>query len=62
LHPAADLVNDLGAEPDHMEGIQHRDRVRELFVDRVGLAPERIHTACSMSSMNSSGWAWIQAL
>jgi hypothetical protein len=27
LDAAADLIDDQGAEPHHMEGIQHRDRV-----------------------------------
>jgi hypothetical protein len=42
LHPSSDLINDLGAEPDHMEGVEHRDRVRELVVDGVGVAAERV--------------------
>jgi len=33
LDPAADLVHDLGAELDHVEGIQHRDRVVQAVAD-----------------------------
>ena len=29
LHAPTDLVNDLGAEPDHMERVEHCHRVRE---------------------------------
>ena len=42
LDPAADFVDDLGAEPDHMEGVQHRDRVGQLVTDRVRVAAERV--------------------
>ena len=27
LHPPSDLVNDLGAEPDNVEGVKDGDRV-----------------------------------
>jgi hypothetical protein len=42
LHPPSDLVNDLGAEPDHVEGVKDRDRVRQPVVNGVGVAAERI--------------------
>ena len=42
LDAAPDLVDHLGSQPDHMEGIQHRDRVRQLITDRVRIATERI--------------------
>ena len=42
LDAAADLVDDLGAEPDHVEGVQHRDRVGQLVSDGVGVAAERV--------------------
>ena len=42
LDAAADLIDDLGAEPHHVEGVQHRDRVGEPVADRVGVAAERI--------------------
>jgi hypothetical protein len=42
LDAAADLVDDLGAEPDHVEGVQHRDRVREAVTDRVGIPAKRV--------------------
>ena len=40
LDAAADLVDHLGGQPDHMEGIQHRDRVGQLVADRVCIATE----------------------
>ena len=42
LHAPTDLVNDLGAEPDHMERVEHCHRVREAVMNRVGIAAERI--------------------
>jgi len=42
LHPATDLIDHGGAELDHMEGVQHRDRVLELVVDGVLVAVERV--------------------
>jgi hypothetical protein len=42
LDATPDLIDDLGAQPDHVEGIEHRDRVREAVADRVGIAAERI--------------------
>ncbi|MBO0879701.1 MAG: hypothetical protein J2P17_04890 [Mycobacterium sp.] len=42
LHPAADLVDDLGAEPDDVERVEHGDRVWELVADGVGVAAERV--------------------
>ena len=42
LDPAADLVDDLGAELDDVEGVQHRDRVGQLVAHRVGVAAERV--------------------
>jgi hypothetical protein len=35
LDAAADFVDDLGAQPDHVEGVQHGDRIREAVADRV---------------------------
>ena len=35
LDPAADLVDDLGAELDDVEGVQDGDRVGQLVADRV---------------------------
>jgi len=42
LDAAADLVDDGGAEPDDVEGVQDRDGVGQLVADRVGLAVERV--------------------
>jgi hypothetical protein len=42
LHPASHLIDYLGAEPDHVEGIEHRDRVRQAVVNGVGVAAERV--------------------
>ena len=44
LHAAADFVDDLGAEPDHVEGIEDRDRVRKLVMDGVRVAAERVES------------------
>jgi hypothetical protein len=35
LDAAADLVDDLGAEPHHVEGVQDRHRLRQALVDGV---------------------------
>jgi hypothetical protein len=40
LDSAADLVDDLGAQFDDMEGVQDRDGVGQLVADRVGVAPK----------------------
>jgi hypothetical protein len=42
LDPAADLVDDLGAEFDDVEGVQDRDGVGRLVADGVGVSAERI--------------------
>ena len=42
LDPTADLVDDLGAEPDHVEGVEDRDRVGEAVMDGVRIAAERV--------------------
>jgi hypothetical protein len=42
LHPAADFVDDLGAQLHDVEGVQDRDGVGQLVADRVGVAPERV--------------------
>ena len=47
LHAAADLVDDLGAEPDHVEGVEHGDRVGQAVADRVGVSAERIQGGMS---------------
>jgi hypothetical protein len=38
LHAAADLVDDLAAELDDVERVEHRDRILEPVVDRVPIA------------------------
>jgi hypothetical protein len=35
LHPSPDLINCLGAEPDHMECVEHGDGVRQAVTDGV---------------------------
>jgi hypothetical protein len=35
LDAAADFVDDLGAEPDHVEDVEPSDRVREAVADCV---------------------------
>ena len=42
LHATPDLIDHLGPQPDHVEGIEHSDRVREAVADRVGISAERI--------------------
>ena len=42
LDAAADLVDDLGAELDDVEGVEDRDRVGQLVADGVGVAAERV--------------------
>ena len=42
LDAAADLVEDLGAELDDVERVQHRDRVWQLVADGVGIPAERV--------------------
>jgi len=42
LDAAADLVDDLGAEPDYVEGVEDGDRVGQLVSDGVGVAAERV--------------------
>jgi hypothetical protein len=41
LHATPDLIERL-TQPDHMEGVQHGDRLRKAVVDRVGVASERV--------------------
>jgi len=43
LHPAADLVEGVQAEPHHMERVEHGDRVGQLVAD--GLAASRLATS-----------------
>jgi hypothetical protein len=42
LDAATDLVDDLGAEANDMEGVEYRDCVGQLVADRVGVAAERV--------------------
>ena len=42
LDAAADLVDDLGAEPDHVEGVEDGDRVGQPVADRVRISAERV--------------------
>ena len=42
LNPAPDLVQRLGSEGDYVKGVQDRDRVAELVVDRVLVPVERV--------------------
>ena len=38
LHPPSDLVNDLGAEPDNVEGVKDRDRVGQPVMNGVRIS------------------------
>jgi hypothetical protein len=42
LDAAPHLVDDLGAEVHDMEGVKHRDSIREFVTDGVGVATERV--------------------
>jgi len=42
LHATADLINDLGAELDDVEGVQDLHRVGQAVTQAVGVAPERV--------------------
>ena len=61
LDAAADLVDDLGAEPDHVEGVQDRDRVGQFVADRVGVARNGSSAAVYTAATKLSGWACSQA-
>jgi hypothetical protein len=42
LHPPADVVDGLPAQPHAMEGVQHPHRVGQLDAQRGGVPPERV--------------------
>ena len=42
LDSAANLVEGLVAQPDHVEGVQHGDRVREAVMDGVRIPTEGV--------------------
>jgi hypothetical protein len=42
LHPAADLVEGVEAEPDYVEGVQHPGGVRQAGAQRGGTPAERV--------------------
>jgi hypothetical protein len=42
LHSPSDLVNDLGAEPDHVKGVKDGDRVGQPVMNGVRISPKRI--------------------
>jgi hypothetical protein len=44
LHPTADLVDDLGAEPHHVECVEDGGRVGQLVTNGVGIAAKRVET------------------
>jgi hypothetical protein len=52
LDPAPYFVDDLGAELDQVERVEHRDGVRELVADRVREATEGSREACLIPSVN----------
>ena len=62
LDAAADLVDDLGAEPHDVERVEHRDRVGQPVADRVGVAPERVQRGGLDAVDARSGWASSQLL
>jgi len=54
LDPAADLVDDLGAELDDMEGVQDRGGILELVVNGVLVAGNGSRVATSTRPVNAS--------
>jgi hypothetical protein len=42
LDAAADFVDDLGAEPDHVKGVKHGDHVGQPVMNGVRISPKRI--------------------
>jgi hypothetical protein len=42
LDPATDLVDDLRAEPDHVESVEDGNRVWEAVMDGVRIPTERV--------------------
>jgi hypothetical protein len=42
LRATADLIDYLGAQPDHVKGVEHRDRVGTAVAYRVGMSAERV--------------------
>ena len=40
LHPSSDLINDLGAEPDHVEGVKDGDRLGQPVMNGVRISPK----------------------
>jgi hypothetical protein len=42
LHPPANIVDDLGGQLDHMEGVEDGAGILELVVDRVLVPVERV--------------------
>jgi hypothetical protein len=62
LHARADLVDYLGAEPDYVEGVEDRDRVRKPVVDGVRVAAERVESGLLDAVEEPSGCAFGQAL
>ena len=62
LDSAADFVDDLGGQPDDMEGVEYGDRVGQLVTDRVRVATERVQRGLFELAVNPSGWACSQVL
>jgi len=42
LHATPDLIDHLGAEPHHVERVEHGDGIWEAVMNRVGVATERV--------------------
>jgi hypothetical protein len=40
LHAAPDLIDHLGAQPDHVEGVEDGDRIGQPVTNGVGISPK----------------------
>jgi hypothetical protein len=62
LHATPDLIDDLGTQPDHMEGVKDGDRIGQPVMNGVGISRNGSSAACSTPSSNPSGRAFSQLL
>jgi hypothetical protein len=62
LHPTPDLIDHLGAQPDHIKGIEYRDCVPQVVTDAVAVTAERVQRGLLNASMKPSSRVFNQAL
>ncbi len=60
LHPAANLVEDLRAELDDVEGVEHLHGVGQCVAQRVGVAAERVERSVLDTGPELRVWAVSQ--